>query len=290
MRESLVYRIFRDATRLTSWAILIVVAVTASTGCFRSEPKAEAGPRGKQHMDHALWDSLLQSHVNSRGRVDYAKMRQDARLPQYLEMLKATNAAQLANADEQLAFWINAYNALTIRAVLDTLPADQGKWAEYKIIDQKIGGKRIWKGRAFEVGGERRTLDEIEHEIIRKRDGLRDPRIHVALVCAARGCPSLWNHAYTGDKVRDQLADAMRRFVNDPDQVRWDGAKKSLTASKILEWYGGDFVSDAFSPHSETIGQFLADYANDTSMAAALRAFTGKIQFFEYDWRLNLQA
>ncbi len=290
MSESLVYRIFRDPTRSTLWAILIAVAVTVCMGCFRSEPEAEAGPSGNQRMDHALWDSLLQSHVNSRGRVDYAKMRQDARLPQYLELLKTTNAARLANADEQLAFWINAYNALTIRAVIDTLPADQGKWPDYKIIDQKIDGKSIWKGRSFDVGGERRTLDEIEHEIIRKRDGLRDPRIHVALVCAARGCPNLWNHAYTGDKVRDQLADAMRRFVNDSDQIKWNGAKKTLTASKILEWYGGDFASEAFLPHSESIGQFLADYANDKSMAAALRAFKGKIQYIEYDWRLNLKA
>lgn len=240
-------------------------------------------------IDHGLWDALLTAHVDDSGRVDYAAMARDERLDQYLDRLKSTRAEGLSDADARLAFWINAYNALTVRAVLDTLPAAPSKWPEYKISEQKVDGKSLWKGRRFDVGGERRTLDEIEHEILRKRDGLRDPRMHAALVCAARGCPHLWNRAYMGGKVRDQLADAMRRFANDPGQVRWGAATKTLHVSKILDWYGSDFTNSKFSPHAESIGKFLAEHVEDEALAERLRAFDGAMQFNEYDWRLNIQ-
>ena len=271
-------------------AALVVVLVAVGVVVAQQLLMVQADGPEVATISHANWDGALQTHVNDEGRVDYAGISQDARFTKYLSQLSETKAAALPNINDRLAFWINAYNALTIRAVLDTLPADRAAWPEYRIIEQKIDGESLWKGRAFDVGGERRTLDQIEHEILRKRDGLRDPRIHVALVCAARGCPRLWNRAFTGGKVREQLADAMRRFVNDPRQVSWDASANTMRASRILEWYGGDFTDPKFAPHAMTIGGFLADYANDTAWVAQLRDFKGKFAFNEYDWRLNIRG
>ncbi|HPF37899.1 MAG TPA: DUF547 domain-containing protein [Phycisphaerae bacterium] len=271
-------------------AALTVVLVAAGVVVAQQLLMVQADGHEVATISHANWDGALQTHVNDEGRVDYAGISRDARFTKYLTQLKETKAAALPNINDRLAFWINAYNALTIRVVLDTLPEDKTAWPEYQIIEQKIDGKSVWKGRSFDVGGERRTLDEIEHEILRKREGLRDPRIHVALVCAARGCPRLWNRAFTGGKVREQLADAMRRFVNDPRQVSWDMSAKTIRASRILEWYGGDFTDPKFAPHATTIGRFLADYADDAAWAARLRDFRGKFAFYDYDWRLNVQV
>ncbi|MCB9853934.1 MAG: DUF547 domain-containing protein [Phycisphaerales bacterium] len=270
--------------------IAIVIVVVAAVGVLiaRQLLVVDDVPPAAS-ISHANWDGVLQSHVNDLGRVDYAGIASDDRFARYLELLGSTNAGGLAGNDDRLAFWINAYNALTIRAVLDTLPNDETAWPDYRIIDQKVNGKSLWKGRVFDVGGERRTLDEIEHEILRKRDGLRDPRIHVALVCAARGCPLLWNRAYTGANVRNQLADAMRRFANDPRQFEWDEARNSIRASRILEWYGVDFTDLKFIPHSETIASFVANYVDDATAARGLRGFRGEMTFNEYDWRLNIQ-
>lgn len=270
-------------------AIVVVVLAAAGVLIAREMLKVDSGSPGLATISHANWDAVLQTHVNDQGRVDYAGISKDERFGKYIEQLKATNASALPGNDDRLAFWINAYNALTIRAVLDTLPKDEKAWSEYKIIDQKVGGKSLWKGRTFDVGGEHRTLDEIEHEILRKRDGLRDPRIHVALVCAARGCPKLWNRAYWGDSVQIQLVDAMGRFANDPRQLDWDAARGVVKASKILEWYGTDFTDAKFWPHADSIGKFMADYVADKDLAVLLSAYTGEFMFNEYDWRLNLQ-
>ena len=265
-------------------ALVLMASLMLVQGARASLQPAEMG-----EFDHKLWDGVLRDHVNDQGRVDYAAVQKDERFDRYLEQLEAADAKELKNADERLAFWINAYNALTIRAVLDTLPSDQSKWAEYKIIDQKVNGTSIWKGRKFDVGGEQHTLDDIEHNVIRKRDGLRDPRIHVALVCAAKGCPYLWNRAYTGAEVRDQLTAAMRRFCANDKQLKIDKTSRTIKISKIFEWYGGDFTNPKFSPHGKSIPIFLAEYVRDQAMVAALRQGKWTITYFEYDWHLNIQ-
>ncbi len=273
----------RRTSRAMAWLVLAASLVFAQVAWASLQP-AELG-----EFDHKLWDAVLREHVNEKGRVDYAAVQKDEQFDRYLEQLEAVDVKQLKNADERLAFWINAYNALTIRAVLDTLPADQSKWAEYRIIDQKVNGTSIWKGRKFDIGGEQHTLDDIEHNVIRKRDGLRDPRIHVALVCAAKGCPYLWNRAFSGAEVREQLAAAMRRFAANDKQVKIEKSSKTITISKIFEWYGTDFANPKFFPHGKSIPIFLAEYVSDQSTVAALRRGKWTIGYFEYDWHLNIQ-
>lgn len=266
------------------------VAVVAMGGapvtCAGADDVSAAGTA---RLDHGLWDAVLRQHVTDRGLVDYAGIKASSAFDEYVKQLQATTASALVDDDDRLAFWINAYNALTVKAVLQTLPPERGLWAAYKITEQKIEGESLWKGIRFEVGGGRWTLDEIEHEILRKQDGLRDPRIHVALVCAARGCPPLWNRAYSGATVRQQLSAGMMRFVSNPSQCTVDVARRTVKISKVFQWYGGDFVSEKFTPHAESVPRFLAGYFEDASTAAGLRSGSWTVTYFDYDWSLNLQ-
>jgi len=165
--------------------VAIVGTVVGAVPVVAATTDHGAGLAGVR-FDHSLWDAILQKCVNEGGRVNYAEIKASEAFPKYLAKLKATNASDLVDDQDRLAFWINAYNALTIQGVLQTLPADESQWPDYRITDQKVHGKSLWKGMRFDVGGGERTLDGIEHGILRKQDGLRDPRIHVALVCAAR--------------------------------------------------------------------------------------------------------
>ena len=240
-------------------------------------------------FDHGSWNEVLGKFVDDRGLVNYAGIAESAAFREYLKRLADFNAAALKDDGVRLAFWINAYNALTIRAVLRTLGGDRAKWSEYSILDQKIDGQSLWKGMSFDVGGGRWTLDAIEHEILRKRDGLRDPRIHVALVCAAGSCPPLWNRAYLGREVKEQLAAAMRRFVSDPRQCAIDGKKRTIRISRVFDWYAADFTDPRFSPRAESIPAFLARSVDDAALARSLRTGDWRVEYFEYNWKLNLQ-
>ncbi len=244
----------------------------------------------RSNFDHGLWDRALQAHVDDRGRVAYEAMKRNAAFEQYLFRLSRTDADGLATDAERLAFWINAYNALTIQGVLDTLPDSPESWPDYRISEVRIGDRTLWKGVRFRVGGGEFTLDEIEHEILRKRDGLRDPRIHVALVCAARGCPPLWNRAFTAAAIDQQLTAAMRRFVADRNQMAVDVSDRVIRISRIFDWYGADFTNPAFMPHAESIPHFLANYCEEAAIAESLRKGDWRLEFNEYDWRLNIQG
>jgi len=240
-------------------------------------------------FDHGLWDGVVRKHVDEHGGVDYAAISRSVGFREYLWRLSKTDAAGLRDDRQRLAFWINAYNALTIQAVLQTLPQDAALWPEYSVQDVKIEGLSLWKGIVFDVGGGRRTLDAIEHDILRKQDGLRDPRIHVALVCGANGCPPLWNRAYTGENIKKQLSETIRRFVNDKRQCTIDLVHGVIRISKVIEWYGGDFTALSFSPHAPSIPAFLALYVNDPVLAKALKLREWRFEYMDYDWKLNLR-
>jgi len=287
-------------------ALLMIPASTSCRDADQSPPTANAAKADavsvaptteagfaktwdKKNFDHGLWDRLLREYVDDRGRVDYAGFAQSAAFGEYLHRLAKTDAAGLGNDHQRLAFWINAYNALTITAVLRTLPGDRTRWPAYRIKDQKIDGKDIWDALQFTVGGGRWTLNQIELEILRKQDGLRDPRIHVALVCAARGCPPLWNRAYTGRQIDAQLREALRRFVNNPQQCAINVKTHTIRISKVFQWYAADFTDPRFSPHADSIPAFLAMGVSDPAVAAALKSGKWQMEYFDYDWRLNIQ-
>jgi Protein of unknown function, DUF547 len=236
---------------------------------------------------HAAWTTLLAAHVHwnaaaTATTVDYAGFARDrTALDAYRGALASVGGRELAAwpPADQLAFLINAYNANTVAFVLTRYP-------DLTSI-KDLGGffTSPWKQRFVELLGATRTLDEIEHGMIRGGVGAGEPRVHFVLNCASVGCPALRPEAYRGALLDGQLADQARRFLADRSRNRYDATSDHLQLSKIFDWYGGDFE------RAGSVATFLAAYAEQLSGDAAIQrriaAATVPLEFLDYDWRLN---
>lgn len=230
---------------------------------------------------HALFSELLTQYVHD-GQVNYRELKNDARLQQYLEQLASSNPARLDDNRDRLAFWLNAYNAYTLKIICDNYPVES-------INDLHQGGlivgtaiKRTVWDRPFVVIDEHRlTLNQIEHKIIRPE--FKDPRIHFALVCAAVSCPPLRSEAYEGHKLDRQLTEQGRLFFAQHDKNFFELESGTAHLSKILDWYGKDF-GKGNAGILLYISRFLPD-----DLAAAIRANpkAWQIEHTQYNWRLN---
>lgn len=221
-------------------------------------------------FDHGIWDRLLTDYVDGEGRVSYARLQEDdeAALGAYLDALASADPHVWPKA-EQLAFWINAYNAGTVAAVL------QGESAESLLGRGKLF--RLWK---FEVAGKRRTLDEIEHKILRKE--FVEPRLHFAIVCASTSCPRLRAEAYEASRLDAQLDEQAHAFVNDPARNRFESTASRVQLSKIFDWFEDDFTRNGPLLH------FVARHVEDDATRAWLRSARDiEVRHLDYDWTLN---
>lgn len=243
---------------------------------------AVAAPAAAQSrtFDHAAFDRLLRTEVDARGLVDYDAFQRSPEFARYLESLAAFEPGTLPET-ERLAFWINAYNAYTIALV-----NRHDERESIRNINKSFGllkGKGPWSEPLARVGGRDYTLDEIEHEIIRKQ--FSEPRIHFALVCAALGCPPLRREAYTGARLDAQLADQARAFLlASPAHNRVDVKRGRLHASKIFDWYREDFGnSDA------AITRYMAGFYPAGAARDLLLSGRADVVFTPYDWSLNRQ-
>ncbi len=226
-------------------------------------------------LSHELFDQVLQKYVDSQGRVNYAGLKNDSgTLESYLDLLAVNAPSDRATFQTGLAFWINAYNALTIKGVLDHYPTTSVR----KI--KLFGG--FFSRIKFQVGGRSYTLDNIEHDIIRSEFG--DPRIHFALVCASLGCPILENRVFVPETLEERLDNATANFINNPEKVRLDRENGVLHLSQIFEWYAEDFEDT----HHSVIN-FISEYLPEADTAFLARAEV-QIQYLQYDWRLNAQS
>lgn len=230
---------------------------------------------------HAQLDRLLSQFVDTAGNVDYARLaaRADAVLDPYLKQL-ATARPSTMDRDARLAFWINAYNAYTLKLVTDHYPVSN-VWA----ITPGPAEPKDDSPFALEVGPVAdtvRTLDEIEHDIIRER--FDEPRIHFALVCAARSCPRLRREAYTGARLDDQLDDQARTFLHDSQKNRIPAGEGRIALSRILKWYGGDFGAT-----TDALQRALAPYF-EGDVRKQLAAAAYRVDYRSYDWSLNAQG
>ncbi len=265
-------------------ALVTVLVSVAALASGAGLARASAG----FDRTHADWTRLLAAHVrwNDAGTataVDYAGFRRDrAGLEAYRTALAAVAEADFATwpAPDRLAFLVNAYNANTIALVLTRYPdvtsiKDLGGWITSP-----------WKQRFVALLGTTRTLDDVEHGLIRGGVGAGVPRVHFALNCASIGCPALRPEAYRGDVLAGQLADQARRFLSDRTRNRYDPATDRLEVSKIFDWYGDDFARAAGS-----VARFLGSYAEVLSDEPAVRrriaAAEVPVTFLDYDWRLN---
>jgi len=236
---------------------------------------------------HPSYDALLKRFVTD-GRVDYQGLKSDpSALDRYLDNTAGVTEGTFNGwaESERLAFLINLYNAATLKLIVDHYPVKRIK---------DIGSifKGPWDQPVVRLLGKTITLDNLEHDIVRKQYG--EPRIHMALVCAAKSCPTLRSEAYVAAKLDAQLDEQSRRFLASPAGLRIDRDKKTVYFSSIFKWYGEDFVA-GFSPASGFVGldttqRAVANFCGGYLSAADgdyLKAGGYAVKYLDYDWALN---
>jgi hypothetical protein len=251
------------------------------------EPFAAPSGASSSAFDHSYsdWDAVLRATV-SGGLVDYSAAARDARLARFIERLAAVDPEELMgwSRAQQVAFYINAYNALTFQTVIDAMPLAS-------VRDIK---PNPWNNERWSVAGRTVSLDTIEHKKLRK--DLKEPRVHFVLVCAARSCPDLPARAILPGKLEQQLDGAARTFFGDKRKNRINRSDGRVELSAILHWFGKDFLGwkggadiEVAGKHSEVeraVIRAQAAYASakDREFLAS-GSFT--IIYNEYDWGLN---
>jgi uncharacterized membrane protein YdjX (TVP38/TMEM64 family) len=238
-----------------------------------TEAYADKSAPGGPVFDHFRFDALLRKHVTEDGFVDYAALKKEpAELDAYIASIGSAKIDDLGR-DERLALLINAYNAFTLKLILDHYPLKSIK---------DIPDNQRWDGRKWQIGPHSWTLNEIEHQQIRPK--FKEPRIHFALVCAAKGCPILRTEAYQADRLDEQL-EAQTKYVHSPPGgERWfqfDSQRNVVRLTPLYDWYGGDFKQVAGS----VLG-FAAQYSPELKAALDARK-EPKIEWLDYDWTLN---
>lgn len=229
-------------------------------------------------IDHSVWDALLARHVDERGQVTYGAWKQSGsdvqQLNAYLKTLSAADPGIRSSREATLAFWINAYNAVTVQGILREYPTDS-----IRNHTAKLFGYNIWDDLQLIVGGKRYSLNQIEHEVLRK---MGEPRIHFAIVCASIGCPRLLNQAYTSERLDSQLQINTNDFFANAQNFRFDQASNTIYLSSILDWFGEDFGADR-ATQLRRIAPWLP------SEPAKASAATGRanVSYLSYDWSLN---
>jgi len=224
-------------------------------------------------VDHSAFDRLLKKHVNEKGLVNYRGFKADQKeFSQYLEQLSKNPPDASWSKQEQMAYWINAYNAYTIQLILNHYPVQS-----IKDIGSKIKIPFVttpWAAEFFSIGGKKMSLDAIEHGTLRKK--FNDPRIHFALVCASISCPRLRNEAYTAARLDRQLDEQGQDFLNNP--VKNKVSKSNPQLSRYFDWYKGDW-----NENGQSVVKWVNRYSKTKLDANA------NVGFLEYNWNLNEQ-
>ena len=220
-------------------------------------------------VDNSVYAELLKKYVKE-GVVDYQGFKnEETNLDRYLKVLEKTDSSKLSR-NEQFAFYINAYNAWTIKLILSGYPGVKSIKEFGSIF------KSPWKKKLARIDGDMVTLEHIEHGIL--RPNYKDPRVHFAINCASKGCPPLRSEPYRGDVMEQQLDEMARAFINDPRHNRLEG--KKLYVSSIFKWFKEDFNDD--------IVGFFQEYAQgDLKKKLDSGREEIKVKYLSYDWSLN---
>lgn len=214
-----------------------------------------------ENINHDLWDRLLKTHVSDNGKVNYQAFNKDkTSLDEYINLLSKNTPNNHWSKNETLAYWINAYNALTIDLILRHYPIKSIKDI-----------KNPWDQRLWKLGNQWYNLNDIEHQILRKMD---EPRIHFAIVCASISCPKLQNYAFTAADLETQLTDSTKAFLADTN--RNIITEDHLKLSKIFQWFTKDFKQQYGS-----VLDFVNVYTEININAKA------KTTYLDYNWNLN---
>ncbi len=231
--------------------ILMTLLIFVATAC--------SAQTGKGEQTHQIFNGLLQKYVSATGAVNYAGLKKDQKaLDTYLnELAEATPTASWSK-NAALAYWLNAYNAFTLKLIVDNYPL--------KSIKDLDKGKP-WDVKRITLGNKKYSLNNIENDII--RPGYKDPRIHFAVNCAAVSCPPLYNKAFTAGNVNALLEMRTRSFINSSAN---DLSASKIKISRVFDWYGEDF---------ENVTAFVKKYSKTPVNANA------SVSFKEYNWSLN---
>lgn len=211
-------------------------------------------------MDHSVWNSLLQRYVSSEGKVDYSGFKSDRLFAEYINELKGNHPDDSWAKSEQMAYWINAYNAFTIQLITQNMPLKS-----IKDITEP------WDNKFIIIEGKSYSLNDIENRILRK--GFNDPRIHFGVNCASISCPKLWNKAFTAGNLEGSLDKLTRGFINDPGYNTIKN--REIIISPLFDWYAEDFTSKGS----------LISYLNRYSKVVISQG--ANVTYGSYNWALN---
>ncbi len=217
-------------------------------------------------LDLKSWDALLGEAV-SEGFVDYSQWADNPDFDALVDQIAASDPSQMTR-EQKLVFYINAYNILAARGILDG-SSPSSLWGRYV----------YFKRDKYQVAGEEISLYDLEHDRILP---LGEPRIHFAIVCASMSCPILRSEAYTLERLDTQLHDAAVGFINDNARNQFDTDARKAKVSSIFNWFKDDFVQSAGS-----LQAYLAPYVADEGTAALLAEGALKVRYLKYDWNLN---
>lgn len=236
--------------------------------------------------NYDAYSNTLSTYVNEQGLVDYLALQNNR------QTLDAFNASLWLVAEatydswteaDQIAFWVNAYNSLTLKSIIDEDPL--------KDSIRKMPG--VWNSNRHPILQQRKTLGNIEHKVLRV--DFNEPRIHMALVCAAISCPYLRTEPYTGEQLDAQLDEQTRTFLSIPNNFRIDAEDDTVYLSSIFKWFGKDWIptygTDEFISGSEkerAVLNFISGYLSEEDKTY-LQTGDYRVRYTNYDWALNIQ-
>lgn len=266
------------------WALVVALYGAAWGGTATAHPTVSVGanvPAERripvERIEHSAWNMLLQKYVDANGLVDYTSWKaakaDTQALDAYLTHLSSAAMDRKSSRESQLAFWINAYNAVTVKGILREYPT-----TSIRNHTAKVYGYNIWKDLQLTVAGQAYSLDAIEHQVLRK---MGEPRIHFAIVCASIGCPRLLNEAYVSKRLDEQLTANTRAFFADSAKFSVDQRTGGIQVSPILKWFAEDFGADT-AAQLKTISPYLPDSARPLTESGRAR-----VNYLDYDWGLN---
>ena len=255
-------------TALALFSALVCTSAPTERMALPTSMQEKGGPSADLHKS---WDELLKAHVKD-GLVDYKGLvKEKEELHAYCKLLSNTPPTEAWSKDDQLAFWINTYNAFTVQLIVDNYPVKSIKDLNPSLSVPLL--HTVWTSTKFKIGDKEYSLDDVENKLL--RDKFKEARIHFAINCASMSCPPLRNEAFIGKRVQEQLDDQARSFINNPRYNKITKSKADL--SKIFTWFSGDFKKHG------TVVDFLNKYSKVKIDADA------ELSYMDYDWSLNEQ-
>ena len=277
---------------------LIIISTLVLASCTQSESllsgiepqntQASATVNSAQAIDYESYAQLLSKYVNDRGLVDYPQLQSNRKsLDKFNNNIAAVTLATFLSwsESEQIAFLMNAYNSYTLAAIINREPLTES----IRDIPQ------VWKKKQYQVVGQNKSLDDIEHGTLRK--DYDEPRLHAALVCAAMSCPPLLNEPYRGETLDAQLDERVSAWLADPQRgLNIDRQNDTVSISKIFDWYGKDWLSRygtnegfAGNEKQKAVLNFISNYVSPED-ARYLKEGDYRVKYLDYDWSLNIQS